>query len=66
MKNKKGEQEMKCAEIVKKFLNDERGTETVEWAIIIGIIAAAAIVAIGLIGDWVVAQFENLAAALPL
>ena len=55
---------MKCAEIVKKFLNDERGTETVEWAIIIGIIAVSAITAIGLIGGWVVTQFENLAVAI--
>ena len=65
MKNKKGEQEMKCAEIVKKFINDERGTETVEWAIIIGIIAVGAIGFITTIGTWVVGKFQTLSTSLP-
>jgi len=51
--------------VVKRFLSDERGTETVEWAIMIGIIAVAAIGAIVLIGQWVVQKFTTLQAALP-
>ena len=57
---------MKTVEIVKRFLRDEKGTETVEWAIIIGLIAAGAIGAIAVIGPWVVLQFTNLQAALGL
>lgn len=49
---------------VLRFLQDERGTETVEWAIIIGIIAVAAITAIATIGGYVTTQFETLAGAL--
>ena len=51
---------MKAMRAVKRFLRDEKGTETVEWAIIIGIIAVGAILTIGLIGGWVVDQFEAL------
>ncbi len=46
--------------MVKKFLRDEQGTETVEWAIIIGIIAVGAISFIILIGGWVTTQFTDL------
>jgi len=55
---------MKAMRAVKRFLRDEKGTETVEWAIIIGIIAAGAIAFILSIGTWVVTQFKNLASAL--
>jgi len=46
--------------VVKRFLSDERGTETVEWAIMIGIIAVAAIGFILAIGNWVKGKFETL------
>ena len=36
---------------VLRFLKDERGTETVEWAIVLGLIAVAAIATITLVGD---------------
>lgn len=45
---------------LRKFLKDEHGTETVEWAIIIGLIAVASITTIGLIGTWVSAKFTQL------
>jgi len=51
--------------MLKRFLSDERGTETVEWAIMIGIIAVAAIGAILAIGNWVVTRFQNLETNLP-
>jgi len=46
--------------MLKRFLSDERGTETVEWAIMIGIIAVAAIGFILAIGTWVKGKFETL------
>ena len=51
-------------EIMKRFLKDEKGTETVEWAILIGLIAVAAIVFIVSIGQWVVLKFQTLDTAL--
>jgi Flp pilus assembly pilin Flp len=35
-----------------KFLVDEKGTETVEWAIMAGLVVAGLVVTVGLIGDW--------------
>jgi len=49
---------------VKRFLNDERGTETVEWAIMIGLIAVLSIATIVAIGDWVFNKFGDLNNAL--
>jgi len=49
---------------VKRFLRDEQGTETVEWAIIIGIIAVGAIALMATIGTWVQDQFQALADAI--
>lgn len=46
--------------MLKRFLADESGLETVEYAIITGLVVAAAIVAIGSIGDRVGTIFENL------
>ena len=51
---------MKALRAVKRFLRNEQGTETVEWAIIIGIIAVGAISLVFLIGGWVMAQFQGL------
>lgn len=46
------------------FLRKEDGTETVEWAIIIGIIAVGAIALVASIGAWVLAKFEALDSAI--
>jgi len=51
---------MKAMRAVKRFLRDENGTETLEWAIIIGIIAVGAIGFIALIGPWVTQKFSDL------
>jgi Flp pilus assembly pilin Flp len=45
-------------------MRDERGTETVEWAIIIGVIAVGAIAFAATIGGHVYNSFEGLATAL--
>ena len=50
----------KMSKAIKGFLRDERGTETVEWAIIIGLLAAGAIALAGSIGGWVGTQFQSL------
>ena len=55
---------MKVVEMLKIFIKDEQGTETVEWAIMIGVIAVAAIAIIMSIGQWVLAQFTDLNTAL--
>ena len=46
--------------IARTFRRDERGLETVEYAIISGLITGAAILAISAIGVWVAAQFGFL------
>jgi len=50
--------------ILKEFRRDERGLETVEYAIISGLITGAAILAIGAVGVWVAAQFGFLQTTL--
>ena len=47
-----------------RFLKDERGTETVEWAIVIGLIAVGAIAAAATIGAWVQDRFTTLEDAI--
>ena len=51
---------MKLLENVKKFVKDERGLETVEYAIITGLIVVAAIVLISTVGTRVAAAFSTL------
>ena len=43
-----------------RFVRDEEGLETVEYAIITGLIVAVAITAIAAIGVWVGTQFTGL------
>jgi len=50
---------------MRRFLKDERGLETVEYAIILGIIVLTTIAAITTIGGWVNAKFSGLAGGLP-
>ena len=52
------------ARLCKKFWNDERGLETVEYAIITGLIVAATITAIGILGAWVTDQFTTVNTAI--
>ncbi len=50
---------------LKRFVADEKGLETVEYAIITGLIVAGVIATIGLIGTWVKDQFVSLESQLP-
>ena len=51
---------MKLVEIAKRFVKDERGLETVEYAIIAGLIVVGTIATIASIGVWVNAKFTTL------
>jgi pilus assembly protein Flp/PilA len=50
--------------MIKRFLRDERGLETVEYAIISGLIVAGMLTTLISIGAWVNAKFAALDAAL--
>jgi len=55
---------MKLWKVVKRFVQDEQGLETVEYAIITGLIVAATITAIGILGAWVTTQFNTVNTAV--
>lgn len=46
--------------LLKKFVKDERGLETVEWAVIAALVVAGLTVVIGALGDNVLTQFGVL------
>ena len=50
--------------MLRGFLCDERGLETVEYAIIAGLIVAGVIATVTSIGIWVATKFEALEAGL--
>lgn len=61
----KGEIGMKkLMTMTRQFRDDENGAAMVEYSILVGIIAAAAILAILAIGGWVTGRFTGLCAAL--
>jgi Flp pilus assembly pilin Flp len=53
-------QEISHMNALKNFVKDEQGLETVEYAIITGLIVAGVIATIAAIGAWVSLQFSNL------
>jgi len=57
---------MKMRNAMKRFFKDEKGLETVEYAIILGIVVVATITSIVAIGTWVQGKFETLNAELQL
>ncbi|MEJ6782059.1 Flp family type IVb pilin [Aminobacter sp. Piv2-1] len=54
----------KLMTMARQFRDDEDGAAMVEYSILIGIIAAAAILAILAIGGWVTGRFTGLCTAL--
>ena len=46
--------------VLKRFISQEEGLETVEYAIIVGLIVAGLIAIVAAIGTWVNTQFTNL------
>ncbi|MBT3200175.1 MAG: Flp family type IVb pilin [Phycisphaerales bacterium] len=55
---------MKFWKTLKRFVSDDQGLETVEYAIITGLIVAATITAIGILGGWVNTQFTDVNTAV--
>jgi pilus assembly protein Flp/PilA len=54
----------KLMTVARRFHEDEDGAAMVEYSILLGIIAAASIVAIIAIGTWVTGQFTGLCTAI--
>ena len=50
--------------LVKSLLSDERGTETVEWGLMAGLIVGGLVLTVAAIGAWVQARFAQLDADL--
>ncbi len=50
--------------VIKAFLNDESGATMIEYGLVAALVSVAAIVALGLLGDSLVAIFNFVAAAL--
>ena len=50
--------------LFRKFVTDEQGLETVEYAVIAGLIVVGAIATISAIGFWVATRFQQLETAL--
>lgn len=45
---------------VSSFLADERGTETVEWALMAGLLVGGLLLTIASVGLWIKDAFEDL------
>ncbi|TGQ95432.1 Flp family type IVb pilin [Mesorhizobium sp. M8A.F.Ca.ET.208.01.1.1] len=54
----------RLVDAARQFRDDENGAAMVEYSILIGIIAAASIVAVIAIGSWVASQFSGLCTKL--
>jgi len=54
----------KLSNAIARFVRDERGTETLEWGLVCGLIVVGAIVAIGSIGPKVTKMWENVDAKI--
>ena len=46
--------------LLKSFFSDENGTETVEWAMLAGLIVGGVVLAVAAIGAWVSNRFDEL------
>ena len=55
---------MKAKEIAKRFIKDERGLETVEYAVLAGLIAAGTIAVVITLRDEIIIVFNRLITAL--
>ena len=46
--------------LLKSFFSNERGTETVEWGLMVGLIVGGLVVTVAAIGTWVRNRFLEL------
>ena len=51
--------------LLARLVNDEQGTETLEWGLVCGLIVVGAITAIALIGPKVSTMWNNLNSQIP-
>jgi pilus assembly protein Flp/PilA len=51
--------------MIKRFLTDENGATSIEYAVIAALIAMVVIVTVGLVGQEVSTTFTNVAAGFP-
>jgi len=51
---------MGFAQVVRRFATEQRGTETVEWSVVAGIIVTGVIAVIGLLSNQIVARFTTM------
>ncbi len=55
----------KIVELASKFRRDEDGAAMIEYTVLLGIITAAVIATIGLVGTWVSSEWTYLESQLP-
>lgn len=48
----------------RELVGDQSGAAMVEYSILIGLIAAAIVVAVGLVGTWMLGEWQGLCTAL--
>ncbi len=46
--------------LLKSFFSHERGTETVEWGLIVGLVVGGLVLTVAAIGIWIQTRFDNL------
>jgi Flp pilus assembly pilin Flp len=51
---------MTLSAFCRSFASDESGVETVEYAILVGLIVGATVAVLGALGTWIVAQYEKV------
>jgi len=56
---------MKLVQSIGRFLRDERGTETLEWGLVCGLLVIGAITAITLIGPKVTDMWNDVNNQIP-
>ena len=54
----------KATSLVRLLVTGESGLETVEWAIIVGLITAGALAVMAAIGAWVLVQYQTVQSAI--
>ena len=51
---------MRFSSLCRSFASDEHGLETVEYAILVGLVVGGTVAVLGAIGTWVVTQYNKV------
>ncbi len=46
--------------LVRSLLSDSKGTETVEWGLIVGMLVAGLVLVLASVGGWVLEKFDGM------